>query len=64
MIGIVDWEFAGYYFEYWDYTKALSEGFRWIKRYNDMVKEIFNEFGDYSREVDMETRSWVMGDGV
>ncbi|KAI3329947.1 hypothetical protein F4824DRAFT_492600 [Ustulina deusta] len=64
VIGIVDWEFAGYYFEYWDYTKALSEGFRWIKRYNDMVKEIFNEFGDYSREVDVETRSWVMGDGV
>ncbi|KAI0906581.1 hypothetical protein F4823DRAFT_626939 [Ustulina deusta] len=64
VIGIVDWEFSGYYFEYWDYTKALFEGFRWIKRYNDMVKEIFNEFGDYSREVDMETRSWVMGDGV
>ncbi|KAJ8128891.1 hypothetical protein O1611_g4739 [Lasiodiplodia mahajangana] len=62
--GIVDWEFAGYYPEYWDYTKALFEGFRWIKRYNDMVKDIFEEFGDYSKELDVETRSWAMGDGV
>lgn len=62
--GIVDWEFAGYYPEYWDYTKALFEGFRWIKRYNDMVKEIFKEFGDYSRELDVETRAWGTGDGV
>ncbi|KAJ2969309.1 hypothetical protein NUW58_g10019 [Xylaria curta] len=62
--GIVDWEFAGYYPEYWDYTKALFEGFRWIKRYNDMVKEIFKEFGDYSGELDVETRAWGTGDGV
>lgn len=62
--GIVDWEFAGYYPEYWDYTKAFFEGFRWIKRYNDMVREIFKEFGDYSRELDVETRAWGMGDGV
>ncbi|KAI8945088.1 kinase-like domain-containing protein [Xylaria longipes] len=62
--GIVDWEFAGYYPEYWDFTKALFEGFRWIKRYNDMVKEIFKEFGDYSRELDVESRAWGTGDGV
>ncbi|KAI1121435.1 hypothetical protein F5Y10DRAFT_272103 [Nemania abortiva] len=62
--GIVDWEFSGYYPEYWEYTKALFEGFRWIKRYNDMVKDIFRYFGDYSNELEVETRSWEMGDGV
>ncbi|KAI8989842.1 hypothetical protein BD414DRAFT_522103 [Trametes punicea] len=30
--GIVDWETAGYHSEYWDYTKALYEGFRWRRR--------------------------------
>lgn len=62
--GIVDWETGGYYPEYWDCTKALFEGFRWTRRYNDLVKEIFNELGDYSREIDIETRSWESGDGV
>ncbi|KAI0424604.1 hypothetical protein F5Y09DRAFT_134498 [Xylaria sp. FL1042] len=62
--GIVDWEFSGYYPEYWDCTKALFEGFRWLKRHNDMMKEIFKEFGDYSKELDVEIRSWETGDGV
>lgn len=62
--GIVDWETAGYYPEYWDYTKAMFEGFRWSLRYNDLVKEIFEEFGDYSRELDVERRSWEAGDGI
>lgn len=31
--GIVDWEFAGFYPEYWEYTKSLFEGFRWSERY-------------------------------
>ena len=62
--GIVDWEMAGYYPEYWDNTKALFEGFRWPLRYNDWVGEWFAEFGGYSREVDVERRSWEMGDGV
>ena len=30
--GIVDWETAGYYPEYWDCTKAFFEGFRWPPR--------------------------------
>ncbi|KAI1345438.1 hypothetical protein F5Y01DRAFT_300504 [Xylaria sp. FL0043] len=62
--GIVDWEFAGYYPEYWDCTKAQFEGFRWLKRHNDMMKDIFKGFGDYSKELDVENRSWEMGDGV
>ncbi|KAL2190560.1 hypothetical protein L209DRAFT_724385 [Thermothelomyces heterothallicus CBS 203.75] len=62
--GIVDWETAGFYPEYWDYTKALFEGFRWKPRYIKMVHRVFEEFGDYSRELDVEKRSWEAGDGI
>jgi hypothetical protein len=62
--GIVDWETAGYYPEYWDYTKALFEGFRWRPRYIKMVHRVFAEFGDYSKESDVEKRAWESGDGV
>ncbi|KAI0390326.1 kinase-like domain-containing protein [Xylariaceae sp. FL0594] len=62
--GIIDWEFAGYFPEYWDYTKALYERFRWPRRYNDLVHEIFKAFGDYSAEYDVERRSWEMADGI
>ncbi|KAI1144064.1 kinase-like domain-containing protein [Hypoxylon sp. FL0543] len=62
--GIVDWETAGYYPEYWDYTKAMFEGFRWSQRYNEMVQEVFSEFGDFAPELSVEKRSWEMGDGV
>ena len=64
MSGIVDWETAGYYSKYWDYTKALFEGFRWTRRYNDLVKRAFEELGDYRQELDVEIRSWESGDGV
>lgn len=53
---IVDWETAAYYPEYWDYTKALFEGFRWPLRYCEWVKKVFAEFGDYSQELDVERR--------
>lgn len=62
--GIVDWENAGYYPEYWDYTKSRFEGFRWSTRYNGFVQKVFDEFGDYSRELDVERRSWESGDGM
>ena len=62
--GIVDWETAGYYPEYWDYTKAMFEGFRWSLRYNDLVKDVFGDFGDYCRELEVEKRSWEAGDGI
>lgn len=62
--GIVDWESAGHYPEYWEYTKALFEGFRWPRRYNDVIHNVFKEFGDYSRELDVERRSWEAGDAV
>jgi hypothetical protein len=62
--GIVDWESAGRYPEYWEYTKAMFEGFRWPRRYNNLIHVVFEEFGDYSRELDVERRSWEAGDGV
>lgn len=62
--GIVDWETAGHYPEYWEYTKAMFEGFRWPGRYNHVIHSVFKEFGDYSRELDVERRSWEAGDGV
>jgi hypothetical protein len=62
--GIVDWATSGYYPDYWDYTKAMFEGFRWTRRYNDMLHKLFMEFGDYSKEFDVEKRSWESGDGV
>lgn len=62
--GIVDWETAGYYPEYWDFTKAMFEGFRWPLRYNDLIEKVFGGFGDYSRELELEKRCWEMGDGV
>ncbi|KAH6621480.1 hypothetical protein B0J18DRAFT_432607 [Chaetomium sp. MPI-SDFR-AT-0129] len=62
--GIVDWETAGYYPEYWDYTKALFEGFRWEPRFLKMVHQVFAAFGDYSKELDVERRAWGSGDAV
>jgi aminoglycoside phosphotransferase (APT) family kinase protein len=62
--GIVDWETAGFYPEYWEFTKAMFEGFRWPRRYRDMVSRVFQAFGDYSAELDVETRSWESGDAV
>lgn len=64
--GIVDWENAGFYPDYWDCTKALFEGFRWTKRYNDMVRGVFDGLreGGYKREREVEERAWGEGDGV
>ncbi|KAK7753777.1 hypothetical protein SLS62_004142 [Diatrype stigma] len=62
--GIVDWEFAGYYPEYWEYTKSLFEGFRYSERIRDMLHELFRGLGDYSKEFEVENRSWEQGDYV
>ncbi|KAJ4391476.1 hypothetical protein N0V93_005093 [Gnomoniopsis smithogilvyi] len=59
--GIVDWETAGYYPEYWEYTKALYEEFRWSKRYVNMIHGVFKTFGDYSKEYDVEKRDREAG---
>ncbi|KAK5994329.1 hypothetical protein PT974_04802 [Cladobotryum mycophilum] len=64
LTGIVDWEMACFLPEYWDYTKAMFEGFRWPRRYNNWVKRVFEAFDDYSKEYEVEKRSWESGDGV
>ncbi|KAH7151216.1 hypothetical protein DER46DRAFT_703604 [Fusarium sp. MPI-SDFR-AT-0072] len=62
--GIIDWEIAGYYSEYWDYTKSMFEGFRWPRRHNEMMHGVFSEFGDYCEELAVERRAWESGDGI
>ncbi|RBR05991.1 hypothetical protein FVER53590_29302 [Fusarium verticillioides] len=62
--GIIDWETAGYYPEYWDYTKSMFESFRWSRRHNNMMQDVFSEFGDYSEELAVERRAWGSGDGI
>lgn len=59
--GIVDWETAGYYPEYWEYTKALYEEFRWPRRYAKMVHNLFSILGDYTRAWDVERRDKARG---
>ncbi|KAG7428148.1 hypothetical protein NW761_006668 [Fusarium oxysporum] len=61
---IIDWETAGYYPEYWDYTKSMFEEFRWPRRHNEMMHDVFNEFGDYSEKLAVERRAWEPGDGI
>ncbi|UNI18717.1 hypothetical protein JDV02_004970 [Purpureocillium takamizusanense] len=62
--GIVDWETAGFYPEYWEYTKMLFESFRYEERLESQIYRIFGAFGDYSKEVEVEKRSWEEGDAV
>ena len=62
--GIVDWENSGYYPEYWDYTKAFFEGFRCNQRWRDFMHEIFKPFGNFSKELEVEKRSWEEGDYI
>ena len=60
MSGIVDWENSGFYPEYWEYTKSMYEGFRWIDRYNEMSKGWWAFVGDggYEKELEVERESW------
>ncbi|KAF7563112.1 hypothetical protein G7046_g998 [Stylonectria norvegica] len=62
--GIVDWEFSGYYPEYWEYTKAMFEGFRLTERMQGLVHEVFQGLGDYSEEFQIEKKSWEEGDYI
>lgn len=55
--GIVDWESAGYYPEYWEYTKALWEVRPTFERPRAMMHEVFRALGDYSAELDVQSRS-------
>ncbi|CZR65735.1 uncharacterized protein PAC_15635 [Phialocephala subalpina] len=62
--GTVDWENSGYYPEYWDYTNAFFEGFRCNQRWRDVMHEIFKPFGNFSKEFEVEKRSWEGGNYI
>lgn len=54
--GIVDWENAGWFPEYWDYTKIRWVSFRASQRYlNDVVDRVFP---DYKLELEGESALW------
>lgn len=57
LAGIVDWENAGWFPEYWDYTKAYFVT-KLNRRWLGMVDDVFHEFGDYSKELGVEQELW------
>ncbi|OJJ95222.1 hypothetical protein ASPACDRAFT_1860272 [Aspergillus aculeatus ATCC 16872] len=53
--GIVDWEYAGYYPEYWEFTKAMYG----IINHPELEKIHWDAFGDlYKDELEIERRLW------
>ncbi|KAI5457090.1 hypothetical protein BGZ63DRAFT_395380 [Mariannaea sp. PMI_226] len=64
VVGIVDWENSGFYPEYWDCTKAQFESWQYDGRWRKILYDIFRPFGDYSKELELEQRSWREGDGA
>ena len=55
--GVVDWATAGWYPEYWDYTKGhfvTKMHWRWLK----MLEKVFEELGDYREELTTEKKLW------
>ena len=55
IVGIVDWEFAGWYPEYWEYTKAHFLTFRDFKEWSEIWKELFPT---YEEELALEMEFW------
>lgn len=56
--GIVDWEMAGFYLEYWEYTKSLYEHGRLPESLQNLYHSVFRGLGNYSKEFAVEKRSW------
>uniref|UniRef100_A0A8H7NMD5 Aminoglycoside phosphotransferase domain-containing protein n=1 Tax=Bionectria ochroleuca TaxID=29856 RepID=A0A8H7NMD5_BIOOC len=55
--GIVDWENSGWFPEYWDYTKAYY-GTKIRRRWLRAVDEVFEDFGDFQKELAIEEKLW------
>ncbi|KAI0394956.1 kinase-like domain-containing protein [Xylariaceae sp. FL0594] len=55
--GIGDWENAGWYPEYWDYTKAHFAT-KTHRRWLEVIEEVFEKFGDYKKELAIERQFW------
>ncbi|KAI1906938.1 hypothetical protein LOZ52_006353 [Ophidiomyces ophidiicola] len=57
ILGIIDWEFGGWFPEYWEYTKIYF-GFRdWRK---DFYSEVESAFTVYPEELDAEQAIWLV----
>ncbi|EZF54424.1 hypothetical protein H103_02867 [Trichophyton rubrum CBS 288.86] len=54
---IIDWEFAGWFPEYWEYTK-IYYGFREFRK--DFYSEVKHFFTTYPEELDAEQAIWVI----
>ncbi|VUC31919.1 unnamed protein product [Clonostachys rosea] len=55
--GIVDWENSGWFPEYWDYTKA-HYGTKVRRRWLRAMDEVFEDFGDFKKELEIEEKLW------
>lgn len=56
LTGLVDWECAGWYPEYWDYTTAVHRRQRYTEWYN-LFRRVFPQ---YQVELDVEMAFWVV----
>jgi len=57
--GIVDWENAGWYPEYWEYTKCHFSVKRGKPRWSKFIDDVFKE-DDYSDELKIERQLWAL----
>ncbi|KAL2173706.1 kinase-like domain-containing protein [Thermothelomyces heterothallicus CBS 202.75] len=57
LAGIVDWENAGWFPEYWDNTKAYFVT-KLDQRWLGMVDDVFRQFGDFGQELQTERELW------
>ncbi|KAF5614796.1 kinase-like domain protein [Fusarium sp. NRRL 52700] len=55
--GIVDWENSGWFPDYWEYTKAHYVT-KLNKRWLAVVDQVFETFGDFRIDLEIERRSW------
>jgi aminoglycoside phosphotransferase (APT) family kinase protein len=55
IVGIVDWETAGWYPEYWEYAKAHFLTFRMFAEWSAIWKVIFPQ---YEEELELEMEFW------
>lgn len=60
LAGVVDWEHAGWYPAYWEYTSFLYalESRSTPRRLVDMANDIFRGLGDFESELAVERRLW------
>lgn len=55
--GIIDWETAGWYPDYWEHTKAHFAT-KLQKRWLAAVDRVFEPLGNYTEELEIERKLW------